>query len=75
MSDLYRLTYGQMALREPFFPKSDGRPQVAACRVPSSIILVNRNGPRWRDAPTEYGPTKILYDHWKRWRDKGVRVG
>jgi transposase len=40
--------------------------------VLSGIIFVNRNGLSWRDAPREYGPTKTLYNRWKRWSDKGV---
>ena len=38
----------------------------------SGIILINRNGLRWRDAPREYGPPKTLYNRWKRWSDKGI---
>ncbi len=36
------------------------------------IIFINRNGLRWRDAPSAYGPHKTLYNRWKRWSDKGV---
>ena len=36
------------------------------------IILINRNGLRWRDAPAEHGPPKTLYSRWKRWSDKGI---
>lgn len=38
----------------------------------SGIIFVNRNVLRWRDAPKEYGPSKTLYNRWKRWSNKGV---
>lgn len=38
----------------------------------SGIIFINRNGLRWCDAPTEYGPAKTLYNRWKRWSDNGV---
>ena len=38
----------------------------------SGIVLVDRNGLRWRDAPNEYGPYKMLYDRSKRWSDMGV---
>jgi len=27
---------------------------------------------RWCDAPAEYGPSKTLYNRWKRWSEKGV---
>ncbi len=38
----------------------------------SGIIVINRNGLRWRDAPWEYGPYKTRYNRWKRWSDKGI---
>lgn len=72
MSDLYWLSDAQMARLTPFFPKSHGKPRVDDRRVPSGIIFINRNSLRWRDAPTEYGPHKTLYNLWKRWRDKGI---
>ena len=36
------------------------------------MIFVNRNGPRWRVAPAEYGPYRTLYDRCRRWSDKGI---
>jgi len=72
MSDLFWLSDAQMARIEPFFPKSHGKPRVDDKRVLSGIIFINRNGLRWRDAPSEYGPAKTLYNRWKRWSDKGV---
>lgn len=74
MSDLYWLTDEQMARLEPSFPKSHGRPRVDDRRLLSGIIFVNRNGLRWRDAPTAYGPHKTLYNRWKRWSEAGVFV-
>ena len=61
-----------MARLRPFFPKSHGKPRVDDRRVLSGIIFINRNGLRWSDAPTAYGPPKTLYNRWKRWSDKGV---
>ena len=72
MSDLFWLTEAQMARLEPFFPKPHGKPRVDDRRVLSGIIFFNRNGLRWRDAPSEYGPSKTLYNRWKRWSDKGI---
>ncbi len=71
MSDLYWLTDEQMVRLRPYFPESHGRPRVDDRRVPSGIILVNRNGARWCDAPKDYGPHKTLHNRWKRWRDGG----
>ena len=72
MSNLYWLTDEQMDRLRPFFPKSHGRPRVDDRRVLSGIIFINRNGLRWRDAPSEYGPPKTLYNRWKRWSGMGV---
>ena len=72
MSDLFWLTDIQMARLQPFFPKSHGKPRVDDKRVLSGIVFINRNGLRWRDAPAEYGPSKTLYNRWKRWSDKGI---
>ena len=72
MSDLFWLTDEQMERLLPFFPKSHGRPRVDDRRVLSGIVFVNRNGLRWRDAPSAYGPHKTLYNRWKRWSERGV---
>ena len=72
MSDLFWLTDAQMARLKPFFPLSHGVPRVDDKRVLSGIILINRNGLRWRDAPGEYGPPKTLYNRWVRWGRLGV---
>ncbi len=74
MSNISWLTDEQMARLQPYFPKSHGRPRVDDRRVLSGIIVVNRNGLRWRDAPKEYGPAKTLYNRWKRWGDKGIFI-
>jgi transposase len=57
----------------PFFPKSHGKPRVDDRRVLSGIVFVNKNGLRWRDAPSAYGPHKTPYNRWKR-RGGGRRV-
>ena len=72
MSNLFWLTEAQMDRLRPFFPKSHGRPRVDDGRVLSGIIFINRNGLRWCDAPSVYGPPKTLSNRWKRWCDMGV---
>ncbi|MBN2973486.1 IS5 family transposase [Sphingomonas floccifaciens] len=72
MSDLFWLTNEQIERLRPFFPKSHGKPRVDHRRVLSGIVFVNRNGLRWRDAPSDYGPHKTLYNRWKRWGEAGV---
>ena len=70
MSDLFWLTDAQMARLAPYFPKAHGKPRVDDRRVLSGIIFIIRNGLRWRDAPTAYGPHKTLYSRWRRWSEK-----
>ena len=55
-----------------FSPKSHGRPRVDDRRVLSGIVCANRNGLRWRDAPSAYGPHKTLHNRLKRWGERGV---
>ena len=57
---------------KPLFPLSHGVPRVDETRVLSGIILINRNGLRWRDAPPIYGPHKTVYNLWYRWSGMGV---
>jgi len=63
-----------VARLRPFFPKSHGKPRVDNRRVLSGIVFVNRNGLRWCDAPSAYGPHETLYNRWRRWGEKGVFV-
>lgn len=72
MSNHLWLTDGQMMRLKPFFPKSHGKLRVDDKWVLSGIIFINRNGSRWRDAPSEYGPPKTLYNRWVRWSRKCV---
>lgn len=72
MSELYWLTDEQMDRLRPFFPKSRGKPRVDDRRVLSGIIFIQRNGLMWKHAPAAYGPSKTLYNRWKRWCRMGV---
>lgn len=72
MRNLFWLTGEQMERLRPYFPKSHGKPRVDDRRLLSGIIFINRNGRRWSDAPCEYGPSKTLYNRWKRWSDMCV---
>lgn len=38
----------------------------------SGIIIMIRNGLRWREASAEYGPTKTIYNRFIRWSRMGV---
>ena len=72
MRDLFWLSEQQLARIEPYFPLAHGVPRVDDRRVVSGIIFVIRNGLRWRDAPSEYGPHKTLYNRFIRWSRLGV---
>jgi len=72
MSDLFWLSEEQLARIERYFPLAHGVPRVDDRRVVSGIIFVIRNGLRWRDAPSDYGPHKTLYNRFIRWSRLGV---
>ena len=67
-SDLFRLTETQMMRLELYLPKCHGKPRVDDRRVLGGTIFINRNGLQCRDAPSNFGPYKTLYNRWKRWR-------
>jgi putative transposase len=67
MDDLFLLSEAQMRRIKAYFPLSHGIARVDDCRVVSGIIFVIRNGLRWRDAPRDYGPHKMIYNRFVRW--------
>ena len=72
MSDLFWLTDEQMERLRAFFLRIHGKPRVDDRRVLSGIVFVNKNGLRWRDAPTAFGSHKTLYNRWRRWGEAGM---
>jgi len=72
MSDQFWLSEEQLARISGFFPLSHGVPRVDDRKVVSGIIHVIRNGLRWCDAPSVYGPHKTLYNRFIRWSRMGV---
>ena len=72
MSELIFLSDKQMERLFPYFPLSHGVPRVDDRRIVRGIILVLKNGLRWRDAPKEYGPHKTIYNRFIRWSRLGV---
>ncbi len=72
MSAQFWLSEEQLARIKPYFPLPHGVPRVDDRKVISGIIHVIRNGLRWRDAPSVYGPHKTLYNRFIRWSKMGV---
>ena len=72
MDDLVLLSKAQMRRIEPHFPLSHGIPRVDDRRIVSGIIFVIKNGLRWCDAPSGYGPHKTIYNRFIRWSRLGV---
>ena len=72
MRELYWLSEEQLQVIKPYFPASRGVARVDDLRVISGIIFVLKRGLQWRDAPSEYGPHKTLYNRFKRWSEMGV---
>jgi len=72
MSDCFWLTPEQLKRIEPCFPLSHGVPRVDDLRVIYGIIHVIKRGLQWRDAPSDYGPPKTLYNRFVRWSRMGV---
>lgn len=72
MDDLLLLSDAQMRRIAPLFPRSHGIPRVDNRLVISGIVFAIKNGPRWRDAPRDYGPHKTIYNRFVRWSRLGV---
>ncbi|MCW2349282.1 transposase [Sphingobium sp. B11D3D] len=62
----------QMRRSEPVFPLSHSVPRVDNRRIVSGMIYVIKHGLMWRDAPTDYGPHKTIYNRFIRWSRLGV---
>jgi transposase len=67
MSNLIWLPKAKMSRIQSYFPLSHWVPRIDDRRVISGIILVLRNGLRWRDAPSDYGPHRTIYNRFVRW--------
>ena len=72
MSHLFWLDQKHLKGIQHLLPKPRGVERVDDRRVLSGIIHVIRNGLRWRDAPSDYGSHKTLYNRWARWSHMGV---
>jgi transposase len=53
-------------------PKPRGIARIDGRRVLNGVMHVIGDGLRWRDAPSEYGPRKTLYNRFAKWSRMGV---
>jgi transposase len=72
MTDLLWLAKAQIEWIAPKFPLPHGITRVDDQRMVSGILHVLSSGPRWRDAPTEYGLHNTLYNRFIHWSRRGV---
>src|SRR5215210_1225978 len=69
------LSDAQWRAIEPFVERPDprGNPGKYEKRsVVNAILYVAREGCRWRSLPVNFPPWEAVYDHFRRWRERGV---
>ena len=74
-TDIFWLSEDQFKQLEEYLPphsRSRGVKRVDDRRVLSGIIYCIKRGMVWTDVPREYGPSKTLYNRFKRWSGKGI---
>lgn len=65
----------EWALLEPCFARSDprgARSKYPKRRVVEAILYRLREGCRWRALPHDFPPYTAVFDHWRRWKKRGV---
>jgi transposase len=63
----------ERAAIEPHLPRNQpGARRVDDRRVISGILHVLKVGCRWCDCPTDYGPSKTVYNRFNRWSPPGL---
>ena len=72
-ANLFWFKDDEWARIEPHLPKGLPGPQRKDDRlILSGIMHVLKHGGRWLDCPPEYGPSKTIYNRFKRWSDRGL---
>lgn len=69
------LTEQEWSLIEHHFQRQDRRGR--ACKHPrkqivDAVLYVMRTGAQWRMLPHDFPPWKTVYDHFRRWNQRGV---
>ena len=71
----HELTDEQWALVEPHLPRSTartGRPESDRRTQLNGIFWILGTGAPWRDLPERFGPWQTVYDHFCKWRKRGI---
>lgn len=72
MREIFWLDDDAWAAIEVHLPKNQpGAHRVDDRRIISGIIHVLKSGCRWKDCPSEYGPSTTVYNRFNRWSRKG----
>ena len=69
------LSDAQWRAIEPFVKRSDPRGNPGKYdkrRVVEAILYLLREGCRWRSLPHDFPPWESVYDHFRRWQERGV---
>jgi putative transposase len=40
--------------------------------IVNAILYLNKTGAQWRLLPKDYPPWKTVYDHYRRWNERGI---
>lgn len=65
----------EWAILEPLLPRSDPRgavPKHDKREVINAILYVLDNGIKWRNVPIHFPPWETVYDHFRRWSQRGM---
>ncbi len=59
-----------------FEPKDPRGRKPAHCKrdLVNAILYVNKTGAQWRMLPNDFPPWKTVYDHYRRWNERGVWI-
>lgn len=76
MAGEFWLSDRQWAVIEPLLPTNQaGARRTDDRRVISGIVHMLRNGGRWQDCPSCYGPPTTVYNRYHRWSGRGLWQG
>ena len=76
MAGEFWLSDRQRVAIEPLLPSNQpGARRTDDRRVSSGIVHMLRDGGRWQDCPSCYGPPTTTYNRYHRWSGRGVWQG